>query len=114
MVLYALKRVLEVSRPEWIIAATPSPKAALDRIRNEHFSVLLTDLEMPEMNGEELVEASLAVDPHLACVVHSGRVATIKPEVRSKLSDALQKPATAKELGEALDRAVQRSERSWF
>jgi len=112
MVLRSLKRVLEVIRPEWSIAATQSPKAALIRIRNERFSVLLTDLEMPEMCGEELVKAALGVDPNLVCLVHSGKVETLKPEIRSKLSDVLRKPATANELSEALDRAVKVSERS--
>ncbi len=114
LVLRALKRVVEMNRPEWIVAATLSPKVALTRIRNEDFSVLLTDLEMPEMNGEELVIAALAVDPDLVCVVHSGKVETLTPAVRSKLSEILQKPATAKQLGGALDRAMKVSERARF
>lgn len=45
------------------------PAQALARVREERFDVLVTDLEMPEVHGLELVRAALGAQPSLRVVV---------------------------------------------
>ncbi|MDX2051453.1 MAG: response regulator [Polyangiaceae bacterium] len=111
LILRTLQRVLKATRPNWNITAAPSAATALQQLGVQHFDVLLTDLDMPGMRGEALLEAALAVHPNLTCVVHSGQIEGLNPALRSKLAGIVGKPATMIELGEALDNAVSASKR---
>ena len=46
---------------------------AVERLRAGPYEVLLTDLVMPVMGGEELIRQARALDPGLRCVVISGQ-----------------------------------------
>lgn len=46
--------------------------AALEVLRQESFSVLITDIYMPRMNGLELVEQARRLDPDLGIIVITG------------------------------------------
>ncbi len=111
LVLRTLQRMLKATRPTWAITGAPDAPTALRLLGSEHFDVLLTDLDMPGMRGEELLETALGIDPALTCVVHSGQIEVLKPALRSKLSGVLGKPATMSELSEALDNSVAASRR---
>ena len=45
---------------------------ALDQIRGGHWDILVTDLDMPRMRGDELVVRALKEDPDLSIVVTTG------------------------------------------
>jgi PAS domain S-box-containing protein len=70
------------------------------------FALLLTDLNMPGMNGVELTRAVLRLRPDLPVILTSGfitedlRLATLAAGVR----EVLRKPATLLDLGDALAR----------
>lgn len=51
------------------VVATPSSTEALTRIREQHFDALITDLEMPDVHGIEVVRAARSVDPKLPIFV---------------------------------------------
>ena len=52
--------------------ACASAAEALAQLPGAHYTVLLTDLVMPEMNGLDLVRAARAIQPELRCLIMSG------------------------------------------
>lgn len=46
-----------------------SGKEALEALKEQEFDLLLTDLDMPEMDGIALMRAALRIDPHLVGII---------------------------------------------
>lgn len=61
-----------------------SAKDALDKIKNEEFQLIITDLKMPEIDGTELCRRIRGVDSEAVIYALSGYIAEFKPE---KLKD---------------------------
>ena len=83
-----------------------SPSEALARLPNTH-AVLVTDLEMPEMSGLELVQSAQERDPDVRVIMltGSGDEATVQAALRMGVADYIRKPPDA----QALVRSVQRA-----
>ena len=80
---------------------------ALDRLGEDHYDILLTDLQMPRLGGEELVKRALRADPDLTIIVLTGN-GTIDKAVdlmRQGVFDFLPKPYSIDQLLGSLDRA---------
>lgn len=58
------------------LLVAPSPSEALDTLGKVHVDVLITDIDMPDMSGWELIEKAAARDPALHSVVVSAQVRT--------------------------------------
>lgn len=65
-----LARALE--RAGYDIVAVGDGRAAYERLREEPFSLLLTDIVMPEMNGVELARRAGRLDPDLRVMFITG------------------------------------------
>ena len=67
-----LRRYL--GRQGYEVETCPTPGDALARFRSdpERFSMVITDLSMPEMNGEELIGKLREMHPHLPAIITSG------------------------------------------
>lgn len=74
-------------------------KAALDRLQNERWELLLTDFSMPGCPGEQLAVEAKRLSPGILVLLMSGL-----PRDRTAAVDGfLRKPFTATELAHALD-----------
>ncbi|MEO1204062.1 MAG: HDOD domain-containing protein, partial [Pseudomonadota bacterium] len=72
-VLSGLRRSLFQQRGKWDMHFVESGAAALEALAgSEPFDVLVSDMRMPEMSGEELLEAVAAEYPRVARLVLSG------------------------------------------
>ncbi|MDR7869362.1 MAG: sigma-54 dependent transcriptional regulator [Tissierellaceae bacterium] len=83
---------------------------ALEIMRNNIVDLLITDLKMPKMNGIELMERALAIDPSIETIFISA-FADIKSAIKAvKLGaiDYLEKSFTNKELILTIEKAVKR------
>lgn len=69
-------------------------KAAYDKILKESFDLVVTDLEMPEMKGIQLLEEIKKLDMHTVVVVITayGSLDTAIAALRSGASDYILKP----------------------
>lgn len=72
MVLEALKRLLRPMRSELDVCFESDPRDALEKVRDEPFDVLVTDMRMPQMDGAELLEQAKELQPGMARIVLSG------------------------------------------
>lgn len=54
------------------VSTAASGAMAIERVKNEHFDVAITDLRMPGLSGVDTVAAIKQIDPALAVIVVSG------------------------------------------
>jgi HD-like signal output (HDOD) protein len=73
-VLEGLKRMLYSLRSEWQMEFVSSAPAALERMAQTEFDVLVTDIRMPEMSGIELLTEVVERYPQVIRLVLSGTV----------------------------------------
>jgi two-component system, cell cycle sensor histidine kinase and response regulator CckA len=91
-------------------ATTPREAIQLARQRGEEISMLITDVVMPEMNGHDLAQELLAINPHMKCLFMSGYTADIIADhgVLEAGLNFLQKPFTLRSLAEKTRQALDR------
>lgn len=98
------------------VASATNGRKALEFLEGVSVDVVVTDIEMPEMDGIEFINALRAQQPDLPVVAVSGAVATPKELL---LEDAgmmgalatLTKPFTPDQLFGAVDHALARAAR---
>jgi DNA-binding NtrC family response regulator len=85
-----------------------SAEKALDALKTESFDVLLTDMNLPHMNGIELCERVVANRPDIPVIVITafGSMETAIAAIRAGAYDFVTKPIDTEFLVLALDRAV--------
>ncbi|MGH9559592.1 MAG: response regulator [Bryobacteraceae bacterium] len=96
-----LKKYLE--RLGYEVDTSASAESALARFAASpgHYSLVFTDLTLPEMSGHEMLERMRALNPHLPAILASGY-----PH-RPPLGTAfLLKPFPAKALAGAIEKAL--------
>ncbi|MCL4209973.1 MAG: sigma-54 dependent transcriptional regulator, partial [Phycisphaerales bacterium] len=91
------------------VVVAPGARAALAKIAEKSPDVVVTDLQMPEMNGLDLLEQIRAQDEHLPVVFMTayGTVETAVQAMKRGAFDYLTKPFSGDELVVAVDRAVE-------
>ncbi len=89
---------------------TTSALEALEYIQNNHYSLLLTDLRMPEMHGNEVVRQAKEMDGNLAVIVVTAllEVTSAVESIRAGADDYLLKPFNITEICLSVDRALER------
>ncbi len=87
-----------------------SPHDALDIIKNDNLSVLLTDLKMPEMHGIEVVRRAKELNKDLAIIVITALV-DVKNAIqalRIGADDYVLKPFNLSEISLCVSRAIEK------
>ena len=88
------------------IADAPNGRVALERLAERRFDVVLTDIDMPEMNGLEFIERARSADPRTPIIILSthGDDATRDKGLLLGASDYLTKPLSSSKLIDVLER----------
>ncbi len=83
--------------------------SAYERLREEPFSLLLTDIVMPEMDGIELARRATELDPDLKVMFITGFAAVaLNPDSKApKDAKILSKPFHLRELVEEVGKMLQ-------
>ena len=92
----------------YTLATAPDGETALDRIRNERWSILLVDLKMPGIDGLRVLEQARTLQPEAAAVIMTA-YATVDTAVEAmKLGayDYLVKPFDPEELSLMIQKIV--------
>lgn len=103
--------VKALERAGYQVVAVDNGRAAYERLREEPFTLLLTDIVMPEMNGIELARRAVRLDPDLKLMFITGfaAVALDQDEAAPWGAKVLSKPFHLRELvrevGRLLDAA---------
>ena len=106
-VLDRLKRTLEETRAEWQMAFSTSARDALRQLEAAQFDVIVTDTQMPEIGGFELLAEVLRRYPNMVRIVLTP---TLKQDLALRSANVahqyLAKPCDGATLRAALDTAL--------
>lgn len=82
--------------------------SAYDRLREEPFSLLLTDIVMPEMDGIELARRATELDPDLKVMFITGFAAVaLNPDLKApKDAKVLSKPFHLRDLVDEVNKML--------
>lgn len=102
-----LERALE--RAGYEVIAHSNGKDALDRLMQDPFTLLLTDIVMPLMDGIELARRASEIDPELKIMFITGFAAvTLNNGIETpKDARVLSKPFHLKDLVREVDRLLE-------
>jgi PAS domain S-box-containing protein len=100
--------VESLRRHGYEVTGCGSGRAALAKLNERDFDLLLTDLMMPEMDGITLLKAALKIDPHLVGVVVTGQgtIQTAVDAMQVGAFDYVLKPFRLQNLMPVLTRAL--------
>ncbi len=106
-ILQGLARMLRPMRHEWEVAFAASGDAALARLDEEAFDVVVSDMRMPGMSGAELLARVAAKHPRSVRIILSGQ-AREQDLIRAvnAAHQFLSKPCEPEAIKEAIRRAV--------
>ena len=82
----AVEAVLE---DEFEVHTAHSAQEVLNRVDRELFDVIVTDWQMPGMDGVQLVRALRAKNSPVACVIVTGQMELLRSEVKLDVSDGV-------------------------
>lgn len=60
-----------ITHPFEVTASTSSPREALELLKTQDFDILVTDYQMPELGGLEMLKAARAAQPDIRVIVLS-------------------------------------------
>jgi DNA-binding NtrC family response regulator len=106
-VLAALRRVLRAAEPDWVVRTASDGRQALEMLAEDAVDVVVTDLNMPVMDGFQLLQRLERSHPETIRIVHSSHTAMLATGLLRFLAhNVIAKPTSAKEIVEVLRRAV--------
>ena len=90
------------------VTAFDNGRSAYERIREEPFTLLLTDIVMPEMDGIELARRATELDPDLKVMFITGFAAVaLNPDSNApKDAKVLSKPFHLKDLVNEVEKLI--------
>ena len=97
-----------LSRRHFSVRAVQTPRQALECLKGHDYDALLTDLNMPGLNGIAMCQEALAIQPAIPVVVLTafGNLEAAIAAIRAGAYDFLTKPADVEVIALALGRAV--------
>jgi two-component system nitrate/nitrite response regulator NarL len=111
MFIDGIKSLLSKSDKYEIVAEALNGNTALDILTNTSIDLMITDLSMPEMSGNDLVKKAKVLYPDLKILVlsmHSNRE-TVSEIMMAEAEGYILKNTGRKELTQALDRIMDNS-----
>ena len=112
LMLDVIKRILE---REGIVAhCVESGEEALEKIKERPFSLMITDFNMPGLDGIELSRKGLEIAPQMPIILDTGRISPkiIRQAMEIGISKVLVKPFLPSELIKTI-RDVMANRREW-
>lgn len=99
-----------LSLDQVLTTTTTRAKEAIDLLEREPFDLLITDINMPEINGLQLAERARTLQPALGIMIMTGygSFENMAQAIRMGVSDFIIKPFNIDDLRAAVQRALQR------
>ena len=106
IVLMLLKRILE--REGFVAHCVANAEEALEHIRERTFALMITDFNMPGLDGLELSRKGMAIAPLMPVIMNTGGISAkiIREAKEIGIAKVLAKPYLAEELLETIRNVV--------
>ncbi len=100
--------LLEVLNEDYDVQAVSDGDEAIERLKEERYDLVITDLKMPRVSGEEVVRFAKESDPNSKVIVISGysSLYTASQSVNHGACAFLSKPFSIKELLQTVSNAI--------
>ncbi len=97
-----------LTRQQYDVVATTSSKDALSLLAKDNFDLLLSDLMMPGLDGIQLLQEALTLDPQIVGIIMTGQatVQTALDAMKTGAFDYLLKPFKLEHILPVLTRAM--------
>ena len=98
-----------LSEEGYVVRTTFTGEEALARLKQEDYDIMLTDLIMPGLDGQEVLERAKQIKPSLDVIIMTG-YASVESAVRclkTGAADYLTKPLNPEELKITIKRAIE-------
>jgi DNA-binding NtrC family response regulator len=94
------------------LKSAESAEAAIEILKTDQFDVLLTDVNLPQMSGLDLLRTCAQIHPNISMIVMTGYASIDMAVEAMKLgaSDFLRKPVSLKDLSGAIRVALQKGD----
>jgi len=88
--------------------AHANPLQALDAVRKDStkYGIVLTDLQMPELNGLDLSDRIREVDPSLPIIMLTANLLKRATPIPKNIRKIIQKPPIPEEVGKAIEEYI--------
>jgi DNA-binding NtrC family response regulator len=102
-----LRRTLEAEG--FGVDEAPDGRIALEKIRRDHFAVVLSDLRLPRADGHAVLKAAVAADPEMPVILMTayGTIRDAVSAMREGAYDYLEKPVDSDHLLALVRRALE-------
>lgn len=102
-------RNLQKKFADFDITGAESGEAALDVFKQKRIGVMLSDLRMPGISGQDLLKAGLAINPHLCVIMITGHgtVESAVDALKKGAWDFLTKPVEREALYHIVEKAIE-------
>ncbi len=109
--LSGVRRLLEREFNGLSVATADRPRTALAMVRRRQYDLILLDIKMPEMDGLDLLEELLRLDPALSVVMLTahGTIDTAVTAMKKGAWDFLTKPVDRETLCRVVSRGLERN-----
>ena len=99
---------LEESEGMYVVATAFSAQEALTKLREEQFALIMTDYQMPDMNGVELIQQIRALTPLTPIVLMSAHPPEVMEDMVGKIQadGYLEKPISIYKLWELVEEMI--------
>ncbi len=100
-----LSEVLE----DYSVTVASDGDEAIEKLKKKHYDLVITDLRMPRVSGEEVVKAAHEINPDARVIVISGysSLYTVSQSVAHGACAFLSKPFSIKELLQTVSSALE-------
>lgn len=100
--------LFEVLGEDYDIQVAMDGDEAIEKLKTSKFDLIITDLKMPRVSGEEVVKFARETDPNSKVIVISGysSLYTVSQSVNNGAYAFLSKPFSIKELLQTVDNAM--------
>ena len=101
--------LFEILNEDYEISLASDGDEAIAQLRSRNFDLVITDMKMPKVSGEEVVKFARQNDPQSKVIIISGysSLYTVSQSVNSGACAFLSKPFSIKEILLAVTKAIE-------